>query len=53
MKSYSKSCALCAPTHGLEVGSSGHLRFFICTSGTGVVDSVPAEAVNTTLKAAK
>ena len=46
-------CALCAPAHGAEGSSSGHLRFSICTSGTGVVDSVAAQALNTMLKAAK
>ena len=37
----------------VEGASRCHFRFFLCTSGTGVVDSVAAEAMNSTVEASQ
>jgi hypothetical protein len=37
----------------LRAAADGHSRFFLCASQTGVVDSVPAEAMNSTVEASQ
>lgn len=51
-KNWGESCSLVTAMM-VRATADGHFRFFLWTSRTGVVDSVPAEAMNSTVEASQ